>query len=403
MHAVRMMGPVSAAPSRWLASVRIPGWSVDAVLAVAVAVLVDGAVAVATEPASRPPDAVAYLLGAAMGTPVLARRRWPLIALLATTVLLLVYYAARFPGLSPALPLAVVLYSAAAGGRLRWAVAVAAFFVVAGMYVLAVRHHQRPLAVATDMIQIGALLGVVTLLGEVVRSRRLRLSEASGRLRHAQADREREAARRVGEERLRIARELHDVLAHTTAAITVQAQVAADALPDSPAQALAALDAIRTVNREAMSELRATVGILRRDEAAPRSPTAGLDQVESLYAVARDAGLRVDATITGRPRPLPAPVDRAAYRLVQESLTNVLRHAAATRVAVRIGYDPHAVAIEIVDDGPGGGSPPGDGGHGIAGMTERATVLGGWLHAAPAPGGGFQVRALLPDCGGERR
>jgi signal transduction histidine kinase len=207
----------------------------------------------------------------------------------------------------------------------------------------------------------------------------------------------------VADERLRIARELHDVMGHTIAAITVQAGLAVDVLDDSPEQARRALAAIRAASREAMAEIKATVGVLRADGggAAPLSPAPGLDQIRELVSATKSTGLSVEVVRIGEPRPLPAAVDTTAYRIVQESLTNVVRHAGATHASVRIRYEPAALGIEVADDGIGGkGSlDPGPAerrGYGIVGMTERASTLGGWLRAGPGPGGGFLVEARLP-------
>jgi len=377
----------------------VPALVVDAGLATAVTVVVAIAISVASEPDSRPPDAFAYLLAVVIGAVLLARRRWPLAVLIVTVMTLLVYYSFRYPGVSPALPLAAALYTASAAGQFRWSLLVAAFFVGAGLFVRGFREQAPLFPLIISTMQDAALLGATVLLGETVRSRRLRLAEAQDRLRRAETDREREAARRVAEERLRIARELHDVLAHTIAAITVQAGLAIEVLDDSPAEARAALGAIRAASRAAMAELNATVGMLRAgdDTSAPRSPPPGLDQIDQLFAMARDAGLRVDVAVTGEVRPLPAAIDRAAYRIVQESLTNVVRHADATCVSVAIGYELAALAITIADNGRGAASgQPAPLGHGLVGMTERTVMLGGWLEAGPRPGGGFLVQAQLP-------
>jgi signal transduction histidine kinase len=377
----------------------IPALAVDVGLATATALAVAIAIRVASELDSRPPDAFAFLLAVVIGAVLLVRRRWPFAVLIVTVLTLLVYYSFRYPGVSPALPLAVALYTASAAGRFRSSLLVAAFFVCAGLFVRGFREQAPLLPLMISTMQDAALLGATVLLGETVRSRRLRLAEAQDRLHRAETDREREAARRVAEERLRIARELHDVLAHTISAITIQAGLALDVLDDSPAQARAALGAIRAASRAAMAELKATVGMLRAgdDDIAPRSPQPGLDQLDQLVTTARDAGLRVDVALTGEPRPLPAAIDRAAYRIVQESLTNVVRHAGATCVSVAISYERAALALSIADDGRGAASgQPASPGHGLVGMTERAVMLGGTLEAGPRPGGGFLVQAQLP-------
>jgi signal transduction histidine kinase len=386
----------------WRSHVR--SWSVpelvaDAGLATVVAVVVAIAIRVASEPDSRPPDPFAYLLAVIIGAVLLARHQWPFAVLIVTVLTLLVYYSFRYPGVSPALPLAAALYTASAAGRFRWSLLVAAFFVCAGLFVRGFREQAPLFPLMISTVQDAALLGATVLLGETVRSRRLRLAEAQDRLRRAETEREREAARRVAEERLRIARELHDILAHTISAISVQAGLALDVLDDSPAQARTALGTIRAASRAAMTELKATVGMLRAsdDASAPRSPPPGLDQLDQLFAMVRDAGLRVDVAVTGEARPLPAAVDRAAYRIVQESLTNVVRHAGASCVSVAISYERAALTIRIADNGRGPASgQPASPGHGLVGMTERAVMLGGWLETGSRPGRGFLVQAQLP-------
>jgi signal transduction histidine kinase len=226
------------------------------------------------------------------------------------------------------------------------------------------------------------------------------MAEVAERLRRAEAEREREAERRLERERLRIARELHDVLAHTVAVIGVQAGVAAEALADAPGEARAALRTIREKSREATAEVRAALDVLREPEGdAPRAPAPGLAQLEELVHAAA-AELQVELSVTGAARPLPAAVDLTAYRIVQESLTNVIRHAEASEATVSIHYEPDAVVVEIDDDGRGStnGAPTAADGHGLAGMRERAAALGGRLEAGPAPhsGDGFRIRAWLP-------
>jgi signal transduction histidine kinase len=380
-----------------------PALLLDAGLAVLVAAANTVAISVAREPGSRPPDALAYGLGVVIGALLLGRRRWPLAILVVSVATLNVYYTLNYPGIAPALPLAVALYTAVAAGHLAWGLPIAAFFIGAGLFVRVVDRHEALLPVLTQMVQQAALFAVVLLLGEAVRNRRRYLAEVRERLQRAEADREREAARRVAEERLRIARELHDVMAHTIAAITVQAGLAIDVLDDSPAEARAALGAIRAASREAMAEVKATVGVLRSSDgvAAPLSPAPGLDQVDGLIAVARGAGLRVEVVVTGDPRPLSAAVDTTAYRIMQESLTNVVRHARASLATVEIRYEPGALGLVVADNGIGAdvsvdtGLPEGSG-HGLIGMVERASALGGWLKAGPRPSGGFLIEASLP-------
>jgi signal transduction histidine kinase len=384
---------------------RTPAPVVDALLAVAVAAVTAAAVRVAVEPHSTPPDAFAYLLAVSFGAVLLLRRRWPLGVFLASNVVLFAYYSLGYPGMTPAIPLGVALYTAAAAGYLRWCLASTAFYMTAGAFVLGVRKDIPALEVLTNFLPQASLMVALALLGDAVRSRRGWQAEVRERLARVEADREAEARRRVERERLRIARELHDVLAHTISVVAVQAGVATDVLEESPGQARAALAAIRSASREAMAELKATVGVLRdgdRDgDGAPRPPSPGLGQLSGLLELAREGGLRVESAVAGEPRPLPALVDLTAYRIVQESLTNVGRHAGAATATVTIRYEPGAVVVQVDDDGPGPAPEPVDGesGYGLVGMAERSAALGGRLEAGPRPGGGFRVRAWLPAAG----
>src|SRR5690348_1455703 len=214
---------------------------------------------------------------------------------------------------------------------------------------------------------------------------------------------EQDARRRLDEERLRIARELHDVVAHTMATINVQAGVAAHILPTHPEVAAESLQAIKTASKEGLRELRAILNVLRQaDDADPTQPAPGTAQLEDLIAGARRAGLETTLTVTGDPVPLPAAVDLAAYRIVQESLTNAIRHAGPATAAVSLGYAHDELRIEVTDTGRGPVPPAGhNGGHGLAGMRERAATVGGTLETGPAAAGGFRVAARLPLGGGD--
>jgi signal transduction histidine kinase len=314
------------------------------------------------------------------------RRRWPLGVLFATVATLMTYYWLDYPGMAPAIPLAAALFTAATAGRFWWAVLVAAVFVIAGLFVRWLLFGMAAVPLASTVINDAALLTSIVLLGETLRSRRERLE-------HADAEREREATRRVAQERLRIAREMHDVLGQTIAAVTVQAGLADDVLDDRPAQAREALQSIRQSTRQALRELKAVLTVLRGDENEPL--LHGLARLDELLDVARKAGLRVDKVVSGEPWPVPAALDLTAYRVVQESLTNTIRHANATTVTVELRYEPDALMVEVNDDGSGGGqtAPPG---FGLAGMAERVSALHGVLDAGFRPGGGFRVHVRLP-------
>ncbi|MFI5832878.1 sensor histidine kinase [Micromonospora sp. NPDC051300] len=213
---------------------------------------------------------------------------------------------------------------------------------------------------------------------------------------HAEQLRAHAAAEAVTAERLRLARELHDVVAHSIGVIAIQAGVGARVIDSQPAQARAALTTIETTSRETLAGLRRTLGALRRPDGAPASldPAPGLSDLDRLVAAGADAGVRVTLTVDGEPAPLPAEVELAVYRIVQESLTNVVRHARVDRCRVTVRHAPDGVRVEVVDEGRGG--PVGGEGHGIVGMRERAALLGGRCVAGPRPEGGFRVDAVLP-------
>jgi signal transduction histidine kinase len=377
---------------------------VDLGITAAVAVAVQIAIDVATEPGSQPAGLVGRLLGVAMALPILVHRRWPAAASWASALVLLVYYSVSFPGFPPTVVLIVPLYFAVEAGRLRQVIAQPVLFLTAGT-IVGLRHHTPVLEVINGLLPHVALTVGGILLALLVRSHRALAAETRERLRLAAEERDREAARRVAQERLRIARELHDTVAHAIATITVQSGTALHVLADRPDQAKEALRAIRTTGQTALAELRATVGVLRDvDEGAtPADRSAGLDRLPALLAAVRAAGLEVAVHTEGEPAPVPSTVDHAGYRILQEALTNVLRHAGAEATAtVHIGYSPGELSLAVEDDGTGDDTAANrtaaksGGGHGLAGMRERAAALGGTVDAGPRPGGGFAVRARLP-------
>ena len=220
-------------------------------------------------------------------------------------------------------------------------------------------------------------------LGEAARSRRLAIAEATRRA--------------VGEEQARIARELHDVIAHSVSVIIVQAAAAGDVFERRPDQARAALGSIERSARDALTELRRLLSAVRPGpEETAGAPRPGLDGLEALAGPLRAGGLRVEVHREGDATPLPAGVDVSAYRIVQEALTNTVRHAQATRADVTVRYGPEALEIDVRDDGVAPVRDAPGQGHGLIGMGERAALLDGVLEAGPAPGGGYRVHARLP-------
>ncbi|MGI5206995.1 sensor histidine kinase [Spirillospora sp. CA-108201] len=349
-------------------------------------------------------DALGFALLLAGPVLLLYRRRHPVFTVCSIAVVTALYFLRAYTYGPAPLALAVAMMAAVVAGHrlLVWAgtgVGLAAFFGLTALIGVpaAERGQGGPFPVEEPTLGgSGFVVGwalVVLVTAELIRMRGQRAAETA----RTRAEEER---RQASEERLRMARELHDVLAHNISMINVQAGVALHLMDENPEQARTALAAIKDASKEALTEMRGVIGALRaQGETAPRAPTAGLDGLDDLLARARSAGLDVDAEVTGERRPLPAGADLAAFRIVQESLTNVTRHAGPGPVTarVRIAYGEHEIVVEVEDDGRGA-SPLDDrpAGSGIRGMRERAAALGGAFDAGPRPGGGFGVRARLP-------
>ncbi|PZF81660.1 sensor histidine kinase [Jiangella anatolica] len=330
----------------------------------------------------RAVPALGWLLIVAGSAALAVRRRFPVATAVVTLVATSVYYPVVNPDGAILLTLIIALYTLAATGR-TVAAAVIGGLAIVGSAFGEYGTDASPLGDAGMFLLVGWLVAAVAIGGFVHSSRR---------------EREEALRRRATEERLRIARELHDVLGHNISLINVQAGAALHALERDGrgGPAADALAAIKETSREALRELRGTLGVLRQvDEAAPTGPAPGLRRLAELAERSRAAGLAVDVETDGEPAELTPAVDLAAYRIVQEALTNVTRHAGAGRVAVRIGYGRDDVTVDVSDDGRGAGSRAGTG-SGIDGMRSRAEALGGTLEAADRPGGGFRVRARLP-------
>jgi signal transduction histidine kinase len=242
--------------------------------------------------------------------------------------------------------------------------------------------------------------GISWLAGFILRGSTDQAEAAAARATLAEQEREAEALRVVVEERTRIARELHDIVGHAVSVMTVQTSGVRRLLRPEQGPEREALLAVERTGREALAEMRRVVGALRdADEGPALAPRPSLRRVDKLVAQARETGLPVDLEIDGEPVPLPAGVDLTAYRLVQEGLTNAIKHAAARHAEVRVRYDPGHVEIEVYDDGrgaDGADSTSSDGGHGLVGMRERVSIYGGELEAGPRVGGGFRLRAKIP-------
>jgi signal transduction histidine kinase len=366
-------------------------WAADAAIAAGAAALqVVAWLAASAHQGQHRPGPAAYLLLAAGAVSLLVRRRYPVPVL--------------------AVALGAALAAAASGGAPRGVPV--AWFVLVAAFVNAVLFRRRAAAIAalvagylvsvwppwligtrghTSVVFALALpAGLITLLlaAELIRVRNQRAVAIARR-------REEEARSTAMQERLAIARDLHDVVAHNISVINVQANTALHLMDRQPERAREALTAIHEVSRQALGELRSVLGVLRADGAElPLVPSPGLDRLGELAAHARAAGITVRLEQEGTSRPVPAGVEGAAYRIVQEALTNTVRHSGGSAATVRLRYDADALTIQVDDDGRAV-RPPRQG-NGVAGMTERARALGGSLDAGPGPGGGFRVLARIP-------
>jgi signal transduction histidine kinase len=333
--------------------------------------------------------------------PLAGRRRWP------GTVLALVV-ASGLAGAALGLPpffvgpaILVAVYSVAAYGR-RW-VSLAGL-ALAEVGLAAVQLTGFEFAESEGLAPVGSMgiLAAAWLLGHFAHNYRAYAAGLEERTAELERAREELARRAVVEERLRLARELHDVVAHAMSVIAVQSGVGAHVADGRPGEVGKALAAIEVTSRAALTELRRLLGVLRQDgdPQASLAPVPGLANLDVLLAEVAEAGLAVRLRVEGAPAPLPAGVDLSAYRIVQEALTNVIKHAGPAHAQVTIRYRDQEVAVEVIDDGRGVAAVAGDGGkgtgHGLIGMAERVAAFGGDLEVGPRPGGGFRVAARLP-------
>jgi signal transduction histidine kinase len=372
---------------------------IDGTLAVAVTLVVAVAIT-ANLGGDRGPDVSAYMFAIGLGLVMLVRRQHPVLTLIATSAGILGYHAAGYPPVGLAVPVAAALYSAAEQGKARLAVGAAAGLLAVSNFFRLRDGEDLGYLIGYELAWTVALMAAAIALGDGARNRRRWQAEQREREQRLLREREREAAVRGEHERLAIARDLHDVLAHAMAVISLQSDVAREALDDAdPRAARAALATIRAASGEATSELRSTVALLRRPaDGTSRVPAGSLQHLDRLVRTMGDSGLAVIVRREGAPRPVPAVVDTTAYRIVQESLTNALRHAGASRVDVVLHYRDGRLDIEVTDDGRGrDGDGDSDGtGHGLAGMRERAELIGGMLTTSGVDDNGFKVSISLP-------
>jgi signal transduction histidine kinase len=390
--------------NQWLRAARSHRFATDLAVAAALcsATLITGTAGPGGDGGTVP--ATAVLAAVAAYAILLCRRRWPVPTLAATTTAAAVYMTLTSThGWVVAAPL-IALYHLAdnTSDRRRLLVtgASAALALVGAPALFASTSW-----LGAENLAVTAACGLALAAGDASRSRRAYVAAVEERARRAEHGREQEAQRRVTEERLRIARDLHDSIGHHIALINAQAGMAAHVFDHQPATARQALTHIRQASRAALDDLRDTIGLLRQpgEPAAPTEPTVGVSGLSNLVASFRRSGMRVDHQVGGAVRPLPPATDVTAYRVVQESLTNVGKHAGDAAAQVRLSFGPAALHILVEDEGNGRPAPDpapspdrSDAGHGIVGMRERVAAVGGSLDAGPRPAGGFRVSAVLP-------
>ncbi|MFJ2861475.1 sensor histidine kinase [Kitasatospora sp. NPDC087314] len=342
-----------------------------------------------------PLDAVGYLLLLIGPALLVLRCRRPVVAVVGTSVVTAAYLGAGYPYGPVFVSWLIACCTAIGSGhrRVAWAGLGGVYLVhVLITFALPADWQRTPPSAFSWQAELGLLawLLLVAAGAELVRFRRERIAAH-------RAYRQQLEQRRANEERLKMARELHDILAHSLSLINIQAGVALALLDRRPEEARTALVTIKSTSKEALGEVRQVLATLRGPEAAPRGPAPGLDRLDELTDQADRVGLAAEVQERGERRALAAGVDLTAFRIVQEALTNVIRHSAARQAVVVLDWtDPAALVVRVEDPGPAVFGDAGGSGSGLAGMRERAAAFGGTITAGPLPGGGFRVRAELP-------
>ncbi len=391
-------GPM-AAVQRFSAWFRARPFVADLLFALALTVL--GLIATAQadiDASEREPDLLAWVLVAGFCLPVAARRIAPVAATWAMLAFNGVYWVADFPDDATGMTLLIGVYSIGAHvDRPRslhhGAGVIAAIVTIGTAGVISAQDDLPWFAIPAFVI----MYGTAWILGDNLRTRRAYMLELERTAAHAEAQRQAEARHAVADERTRIARELHDVVAHSMSVMVVQAGAARRVLDTNPQQASAALEAIEATGRQSLDEMRRILGVLRSDdEQLAFAPAPSLDDVGRLVDQCEQAGLPVDVAIDGQPVDLPTSVELSAYRIVQESLTNTLKHAGPAHASVALRYTPGQLHVRVEDNGRGAAATTNGAGQGLVGMRERVEAFGGTLTAGPRAGGGYAVAAVLP-------
>jgi signal transduction histidine kinase len=343
----------------------------------------------ATAESESDPSLWAVVLTLLATLPIALRRRFPLLVFVVTLTAALamdiLYSSFQFAGAL------VALYTVAAYVGRPGSIGIG----VGAALALPLMSFDENNAGPAEIVATYAIFAAAWILGDRIGARRGYLRELEERAVRHEREREEHARHAAAEEQARIARELHDIITHNVSVMTVQAAAARDVFETQPNRAREALGSIESTGRGALTELRRLLGGVQ-DGDGSLAPLPGLARLDDLVAQVRSAGLTVELTVEGEPHELPAGVDLSAYRIVQEALTNTLKHAQASSVSVRVRYGSGVLEVEVVDDGRGPAANGGERGHGIIGMRERAALFGGELRVGPAPGQGFSVHASIP-------
>jgi signal transduction histidine kinase len=381
-------------------AVALPPRMQDLALAVALAAYNVGSLI--PETGQLHPAYAAYMLVVLQVLPLIWRRRWPVPVYIATGIPRNIYDLLH-TGFAP-VPLgpAIAYFTVMERSSTRWRWVASAFTLAGITYSQTLPGHNEPY----DFFVVVMEFAVAGLAGVLSRTRRAYLREVEGRAEQAEAERDRQVALAAAAERTRIARELHDVVAHHVSLMAVQSEAAASLLPGKPAEASKSVEIIGQTAREALTELRRLLGVLRAPPGqagatTPAAPSPSISELDDVLVQVRQAGITVDLRVHGNPARLAPGVDLTAYRIVQEALTNTVRHSGAGRAAVTVSYEPGYVTVSVTDTGNGRSAPVAErpersGGLGLAGIAERVASCGGSLSLGPGQSGGFAVTARLP-------
>jgi signal transduction histidine kinase len=373
---------------------RHPWWS-DSVLALVLTVIAVGSTVVSRTRYGFAVPVLAAIVTLFTTVPIALRRYRPL-AVLAVTVIAETLLLIFRPGAGAPFGVIVALYTVAAYCERRVSIRAAA--LAALPITVAVIVNNRPHA--GQVIPELAVFAIAWVVGDNIRTRRAYLSELEARAARLEREREEKADRAVIEERARIARELHDVIAHNVSVMVIQAAAGEDVFDEDPGMARESLAAVASTGRAALSELRRLLGVIRAEDDrgdAAYAPQPRIEGIDELVGQVRETGLPVELSVLGEARSLPEGMGLCAYRIVQEALTNTLKHAHAATAQVQLRYVADALELQVLDDGRGATSLNGEtDGQGLIGMRERVALFGGELTAGPRSGRGYEVRARLP-------